>query len=110
MRIGATVMEKAKAQSQLRSSDVRFYKYGWFYHFKYIAPRLGLTVKDTLFVHAASVGIAKKQRAFREAVDDVMNQVIDKSTKSRLAYWPPRSDPCLVIADYCAWAIQRKWR
>jgi hypothetical protein len=23
--------------------------------------------------------------------------------------WPSASDPCLWVADYCTWAIQRKW-
>ena len=26
-----------------------------------------------------------------------------------VAFWPSNSDPCLQIADYCTWAIQRKW-
>jgi len=25
------------------------------------------------------------------------------------SHWPPESDPCLQVADYCVWAIQRKW-
>ncbi len=24
-------------------------------------------------------------------------------------FWPSGADPCLQVADYCAWAIQRKW-
>ena len=26
-----------------------------------------------------------------------------------VAFWAYESDPCLQIADYCTWAIQRKW-
>jgi hypothetical protein len=26
-----------------------------------------------------------------------------------VAFWPADSDPCLQVADYCTWAIQRKW-
>jgi len=25
----------------------------------------------------------------------------------RVAFWPNMSEPCLVVADYCTWAIQR---
>lgn len=27
----------------------------------------------------------------------------------RRAFWPAASDPCLQVADYCSWALQRKW-
>ena len=23
--------------------------------------------------------------------------------------FPAGTDPCLIVADYCAWAIQKKW-
>jgi hypothetical protein len=28
---------------------------------------------------------------------------------TRVAYWPALSNPCLQVADYCCWAVQRKW-
>lgn len=31
--VQATIMEKSKAQAQVRKSRARFYKYGWLYHF-----------------------------------------------------------------------------
>jgi hypothetical protein len=33
--IQATIMEKRKAQPQVRESKATFYQYGYFYHFKY---------------------------------------------------------------------------
>lgn len=27
----------------------------------------------------------------------------------RVAFWPAETDPCLQVADYCTWALQRKW-
>jgi hypothetical protein len=32
-----------------------------------------------------------------------------RTAVARTAYWPAASDPCLQVADYCCWAIQRKW-
>jgi hypothetical protein len=26
-----------------------------------------------------------------------------------VAFWPSESDPCLQAADYCTWAVWRKW-
>lgn len=34
-QVQATIMEKAKAQSQVRTDKPRFYQYGWYYHFKH---------------------------------------------------------------------------
>ena len=45
---------------------------------------------------------------FHTAVDDVVRQVAPCS-RHRVAFWPAASDPCLQVADYCTWAVQRKW-
>ncbi len=72
--VDATILEKAKAQPQTRTTDERFYKYAWLYHFKYIAPKI-LDAKDELFLSAASVGTGAHGRTFREAIEDVVRQV-----------------------------------
>jgi hypothetical protein len=38
-----------------------------------------------------------------------LTDVVRQTTRCRcqLAQWPAESDPCLQIADYCTWAIQR---
>lgn len=106
-RIDATILEKAKAQPQLRRSEPVFYKYAWFYHMKYVTPKISWPTDDLLVVGAA-IGQRKLRSAFREAVHDVVRQVSHTATH-RVASWAATSDPCLQVADYCAWAIQRKW-
>lgn len=60
-------------------------------------------------VTAAAVANEKKRRqGLYHAVQDVVAQV-SPTTTFRTAYWQAASDPCLQIADYCSWAIQRKW-
>lgn len=109
LRIDATILDKPKAEPKVRPDDVRFYKYGWYYHFKYVAPKLGIAKEDDVLLTAASLGTARKRKAFREAVDEVVSQIIVPPQKYRLAFWSAASDPCLQVADYCCWAIQRKW-
>jgi hypothetical protein len=84
-----------------------FYKMAWYLHFKYVAPRIARR-SDRLFVAAASLGTKKKRGAFHSAVDDVVRQV-SPCRSHRVAFWPAASDPCLQVADYCTWAIQRAW-
>ena len=106
-RVDATLLEKAKAAPRLRTSDMRFYKYAWFYHMKYVAPHIATTT-DELMVIAASVSTRQKMKTFHDAINDVMDQVSPTSSLE-CAMWPAATDPCLQVADYCSWAIQRKW-
>ena len=106
-RVDATILDKRKTQPQLRNTDMRFYQYAWYYHMKHIIPKIA-TMKDEVLVVAASVATKKKQAAYSAAILDVMDQMPQTSTL-RSAVWTAASDPCLQVADYCSWAIQRKW-
>jgi hypothetical protein len=105
--IQATVMEKSKAQPQTRTSEDRFYKYGWLYHLRY-SSGLYLRPDTELHVTAATIGTKKKRIAFEDSIRDVCKQIIP-AKQVRTAFWPCETDPCLQVADYCTWAIQRKW-
>lgn len=105
--VQATIMEKAKAQAQVRSSDARFYQYGWYYHFGHALAK-HLEPEDELLVTAASIGTKKGQGVFTKAVNDVVQQHLPRKQWAAF-FCPSMSDPCLQVADYCTWAIQRKW-
>jgi hypothetical protein len=105
LRIDATVLEKRKAQPHLHS-DQALYKMGWFLHFGYVAPIVA-TTQDRLLVVAASLGTKKTRGLFRESVEDVVRQV--SPARHRVAFWEAVSDPCIQVADYCCWAVQRSW-
>ncbi len=104
-RIDATILEKRKTQPHLAEDWERFYKEAWYLHFKYVAPLIA-SAKNELLVVAAQIGTKKRRRAIRLAIADV----VDQTTRCRweVAFWPAASDPCLQVADYCCWAIQRK--
>lgn len=104
----ATMFEKSKAQPQWRASDHEFYKYSWFYHFKHLAVR-EIRPGDSLFVAAAEIGTKKDRAIFRTAVNDVLSQCVNYRVPRVLAFWPNSSEPCLQVADYCTWAISRKY-
>jgi len=105
--IQATICEKTKAQPQVTSSKARFYKTPWYYHCKLgVAPRLA--APSGVFITAASLGSKKEKTAFTNALDDIQRQSFPR-TPCRVDFRPCASDECLQVADYCAWAIQRKW-
>jgi hypothetical protein len=105
--IQATIMEKSKAQPQVRTSEHTFYKYGWHYHFTYSSSRYMPQTKE-LHLTVASIGVKRKRILFEDAVRDVISQ---RQTHKplRASFWACQSDPCLWIADYCTWAIQKKY-
>ncbi len=100
-------MEKSKAQPLVRSDRPTFYKHGWFVHFKY-GMKAALPEPVETLITAATIGTRKEQAAFSHAVDDVLPQVLGQ-VAWRTNFVPAGSDPCVQVADYCAWAIQRKW-
>jgi hypothetical protein len=106
-KIQATVCEKSKAQPQVRRTKARFYKYPWFYHFKHgIRPYIRKNM--SLIVTAASIGNRKEKLAFCNSSNDVLSQFMRPGTWA-FDFRPSIADPCLQVADYCGWAIQRQW-
>ena len=104
--VQATIMEKSKAQPQVRASNDRFYKTGW-YHFKHALAKF-VDPTDELMITTASIATKKGQGVFTNAVNDVVQQHLKRDQWATF-FCQCASDPCLQIADYCTWALQRKW-
>lgn len=107
VRIDATILDKTKTQDHLRQDPLRFYKQALYLHLKYVAQHIAGPL-DELFVVTSSLQIKKKKKAVRLAMLDVVSQA-SRSTRVRAAFWPASCDPCLQVADYATWAIQRKY-
>lgn len=105
--VQATIMEKSKAQSQVRRDKPRFYKTGYYFHFRH-GTAAELAQGTEALVTTASLGTRRERAAFQSAVDDVLQQT-QRSGAWRTDFLPCQADPCLQVADYCAWAIQKKW-
>lgn len=106
-QVQATIMEKAKANPSTRDTPARFYRHGWLYHLRH-GLREFIESADELHITAASVGTKKGQVAFTDAVRDVVKETVGE-TPARTSFWQCATDPCLQLADYCTWAVQRKW-
>lgn len=106
MRLDATLLDKPKAEPQVRRSEEWFYRFAWYFHMKHVGPRL-VKPGELLHVVAATVGTRRKRQGFAGAVKAVMNQVMPGVGVA--ADWSAKTDYCLQAADYCAWAIFRKW-
>lgn len=109
LHIYAQILEKSKAQPQIRHTNHRFYQHAWYYLFRYAMPQI-VEVGAELMITTASIGTKKGQEVFSECVKDVLTQTVKPmSCRYRTVFCSSASDPCLQLADYCTWAIQRKW-
>lgn len=106
-RVDATLLEKSKAYLYTRTDDATFYRYAWYYHFNHVGPKL-LEGADKLLITAAALGHKRTRAAFKLAVNNVLQQTTDRE-KWECSFMESAKDPLLWAADYCAWAIQRKW-
>lgn len=102
-----TILEKDKAQPQTRESDVTFYKYAWYYHFKHIGPKRCFSYDKSL-ITAASLGTKKTKASFKAAVNNAVQQVLPRN-KWEVCFPQSSEEPLLWVADYATWAVQRKW-
>jgi len=105
-RIDATLFEKRKAIPQVRE-ELYFYKLAWRAHMKQLAPILGADGSE-LHVIAATLGAKNGRAKLRSAVEAVVAQTSNGGTH-RVSAWSCDSDPMLQVADYCCWAVFRKW-
>lgn len=105
MRIDATIVAKHAIAVSMRDGQ-RLYRYAWHEHFGRIAREIA-TPGDRLLAVASDLGTRKRRGAFHLAVDEAVRA--SARCAHRVAFWPNMSEPCLVVADYCTWAIQRRW-
>ena len=82
-RIDATIIDKPKTLPRLKREESRFYQYAWYYHMKYVAPRV-VDAADELMVVAATIGTKKARSTFQTTIRDVMSQVSPTSSQSTL--------------------------
>jgi hypothetical protein len=102
-----TICEKSKAQPQVKVSKARFYKYPWYYHFKH-AIAGHLKEGDRIIVTTASIGTKKERLSYISALEDVVRQSAP-NIEFIVDFRPCQAEPLLQAADYCAWAVGRKW-
>lgn len=105
--VQATILEKSKAHAGVTTSEEKFYRYSWYRHFNdALSGMLGEHSKTLL--SAAAIGTRKQRAIYKAALDDAAKQHL-KPNSWTVDFVPASNDLGVQVADYCAWAIQRKW-
>ena len=106
-RVDATILEKRKVNPRLRLTEARFYRFAWYRHLAGLIPALTQS-SDELLIVAASIGTNAMRSALQQEVSTAERNAA-MPVVIRSAMWQARTNPLLQVADYCAWALQRKW-
>lgn len=106
-RVDTTLLEKSKAQPQTRLDEPTFYQYAWYYHFKHIGQQI-MRGADKTLIMAAALGSKRTRAAFKQAVNNTIQQIVPRD-RWEVGFMESSQEPMLWAADYCAWAVQRKW-
>jgi hypothetical protein len=106
IRADATIYRKDQVLARIRArADFidYFYKFAWFYHMKYVLPRV-VPKGVQPFIVTATMSPKKRRALQASAVRDVVTQCIPMA-RAHSAHWSAASHPCLQAADYYTWAI-----
>jgi hypothetical protein len=97
-QVDATILEKSKAQPHITESVPTFYQFSWFYHFKYVGPKLFLGA-DKILITAASIGSRKTRAAFRQGINNTVQQIAERDR------WEVTSYPARIRR----YILRRSW-
>ena len=106
-RVDATILEKRKASPQIRTAEARFYGFAWYAHLAGLIPGLA-AVSDELLIIAASIGTSAMRSALQLEIRLATRNTAQRNT-IKADMWSAPSNSMLQAADYCAWALHRKW-
>ena len=107
LSIHALIIEKAKTAPALHDAK-RFYP-------EMLGSLLQSVVESTpnvdeIIVITDRVPVAKKRGAVEKAVKQTLSRMPPDDTSYRMFHHDSKSNVGIQVADYCTWAIARKWK
>jgi hypothetical protein len=102
------VVEKRKTGPALRPAEA-FYPRMLGYLLRYILEQHDLKLFREIIVFTDRLPVQKKKDAIEKAVKTTLAGVLPSTVRYRLLHHDSKSNCDLQIADYCTWAIYRKW-
>jgi hypothetical protein len=109
IRIDSLIVEKPKTGPALQAEN-EFYPRMLGYLVRFVLRRLPVPYKlDEVLVFTDRIPIQKKRRAIERAIKTTLAKELPPGVKYRLFHHASASCMGLQVADYCNWAIFRKW-
>ncbi|HBB88306.1 MAG TPA: hypothetical protein DC047_11885 [Blastocatellia bacterium] len=108
MRIDAVIVEKRKAHPTARQ-ETEFYPRMLGYLLRHVLKQYSLSQYTEVIVFTDRIPVKGKRNAVEKAVKVTLSKMLPKTMRYRLLHHDSKSNFQLQIADYCNWAIYRKW-
>lgn len=109
MRIDCLVAEKRKARPPLQE-DTRLYRWSLGYLLRHtLSCELDAGTSDVIVI-TDTIPVNKKRRAVEKAIHGSVIRKQLPGMKYRILHHQSRPHYGLQVADYCCWAISRKWQ
>jgi hypothetical protein len=106
--IDSIIIEKRKTGPALQNID-RFYPQMLGYLLRFVLRQYDLQEYEKVIVIAASLFTGKQKRPAEKAVKTTLSLMLPPRTPYRLFHHTAKCNFDLQIADYCSWAIYKKW-
>lgn len=108
MRIDATIIEKRKTGPSLRA-DGRFYPEMLGYHLRYVLGQFRLADYSKVVIVTDVLPMQRKRKAIARTVKQTLTRMLPANVHYCALHHESKSSLGLQVADYCTWAIYRKW-
>ena len=108
IRVDSIVVEKRKTGPALRPVE-HFYPRMLGYVLKYILNGVPCEDVDEVIVITDSLPIASKRKAIEKGIKLTLAKMLPSGVKYRVLHHASFSCMELQVADYCNWAVFRKW-
>lgn len=106
--IDSLIVEKRKTGPSLQDV-MRFYPEMLGYLLRYVVERVNLANVSEVIVITDKIPVNKKRKAVEKAVRTTLAAMLPQGFPYRVLHHESQSSSALQIADYCNWAIYRKW-
>jgi hypothetical protein len=108
LRIDSLIVEKRKTGPALQVLE-KFYPRMIGYLLRYVLYPKNLRDFAEVIVITDSIPFSRKREAIEKAVKQTLSRMLPTGTKYRILHHASKSCAGLQVADYCNWAIFRKW-
>ncbi len=108
IQIDTLIVEKRKTGPALRDIK-RFYPEMLGYLLRYILKGAPLSTINEVIIITDSIPVNQRKRAIEKAIKTTLKTMLPQGVKYRIMHHASKSSFGLQIADYCNWAIFRKW-
>ena len=109
LRIDSLIVDKREVSPALRE-DRSFYPEMLGVLLKFVMPRELVSGVDSVIVITDTIPINRKRKAIERGIRNSLSTMLPPRMKYRILHHNSRSHYGLQVADYCCWAIHRKWQ